>query len=107
MPRKQAPVVDYAVYLAARCAVSLFQILSHSALRTLIAGLAWAAFLIDRRHRLIALDNLRKAFPGRYREAELKGLVLATYRHFFTVLVEISRLPRKMHRHNSSYYFDM
>jgi KDO2-lipid IV(A) lauroyltransferase len=107
MSRQQSRVFDYAVYLAVRLAVCLFQAVSLSTAHAVVAWLAWLAFTVDRRHRLVALENLRKAFPNRYSEAELNRLVLATYRHFFTLMVEISLLPRKVHRHNAAYYFDL
>jgi KDO2-lipid IV(A) lauroyltransferase len=60
--------------------------------------LGWLAYRIDRRHRQVAADNLRLAFP------ELAGspqridrLVRATYRHMTTMAVEIALLPRKLH----------
>jgi KDO2-lipid IV(A) lauroyltransferase len=107
MPSKQTPAVNYAVYLAARIAACVFQIVSNRAARTLATVLGRLAFIVDRRHRVIALDNLRKAFPHRYSEQQLNQLVLASYCHFFTLMVEISQLPRKMHRHNTKRYFDM
>jgi Kdo2-lipid IVA lauroyltransferase/acyltransferase len=107
MPRKQSPPLNYLVYLATRGAVCLFQMVSNATARTIVVGLAWLAFTMDRRHRLIALDNLRKAFPARYSETQLNELVFATYTHLFTLLVEMSQLPRKMHRHNANTYFDL
>jgi KDO2-lipid IV(A) lauroyltransferase len=107
MSRKQSPVVNYAVYVAARLAVCLFQFLSNRGGHYLVAGLAWLAYIVDKRHRLIALENLRQAFPDRPSDALLKARVLATYRYLFTLMMEISQLPRKMHRHNSEYYFDL
>ena len=107
MRRKRSLVFNYAVYLFARLAVCLAHMVSDSTARTLIDGLAWLGYMLDRRHRLVALDNLRQAFPNRYSEAELNKLVIAAYRHFFTLMMEISWLPRRMHRHNAKYYFDI
>jgi lauroyl/myristoyl acyltransferase len=101
MPRKQSPAFHFTVYILARCAICLFQMVSDRVANVLVDALAWIAFAVDKRHRLVALENLRQAFPGGYRESELNKLVLATYRHFFTLMVEICRLPRKMHRHNA------
>ena len=107
MPRKQSPTLNYLVYLATRVGVCLFQIVSREAAQTIVRGLAWLAFRVDRRHRLIALDNLRRAFPGRYSESRLNDLVFATYAHLFNLLVEMSQLPRKMHRGNVAQYFNL
>ena len=60
-------------------------------------GLAWLAYRVDRRHRLVADENLRHAFPGQLRRRACDRLVRAVYRHFCTLLVEIVHLPRKLH----------
>src|SRR5262249_12631882 len=62
---------------------------------------------IDRRHRLVALDNLRQAFPGRYSASELDTLVKRVYQHFCTLLMEIVLLPRKLHVGNWRRHLDL
>ena len=58
-PRKS----DFGVYLAVRCVVCLVQALPPGWARKLACGLAWLAYRVDRRHREVAADNLRHAFP--------------------------------------------
>jgi KDO2-lipid IV(A) lauroyltransferase len=91
---------DIAVYLVVRTVVCLLQMLTWRAAEGFAAGLGWLAYHLDRRHRLVALDNLRHAFPGQYTEAELDSLVRATYRHFARLLVEMVLTPRKLHLQN-------
>jgi KDO2-lipid IV(A) lauroyltransferase len=100
MAKERRPAVDYAVYLVVRLVVCVLQALSPAAARAAARGLAWLAFHVDKRHREVARDNLRHAFPGRYAGAELDCLVRAVYRHFCTVLVEIVQVPRKLHTNN-------
>jgi KDO2-lipid IV(A) lauroyltransferase len=107
MAKPRSLLADYLVYLAVRLLVCLLQTLSPSAARSLAGALAWLAYHLDRRHRLVALDNLRQAFPGYYDDAELDRLVRSVYRHFCTVLVEIIHLPRKMHANTWRRYFDL
>jgi KDO2-lipid IV(A) lauroyltransferase len=97
MSKPRSVVADYGVYLLIRFFVCLIQALSPWTARSVAAGLAWLAYRVDRRHCLVAADNLRQAFPGRYEEAELDQLVLSVYRHFCTLLIEIILLPRKLH----------
>jgi KDO2-lipid IV(A) lauroyltransferase len=98
MSRKsRSHLADFAVYLVVRLGVCLIQMLSWDLARKLANGLAWLAYQVDKRHRQVALDNLRHAFPGRYTEAELDQLVRAVYRHFCTLLTEIILVPRKLH----------
>jgi KDO2-lipid IV(A) lauroyltransferase len=100
MSKQRSRVADYAVYLVVRLLVCVIQALSLAAARRLAGGLAWLAYHVNRRHREVALDNLRKAFPGRFSEAELHRKVRAVYRHFCRVLTEIIHLPRRLHSEN-------
>src|SRR5205085_2710907 len=88
-------LLHYLTYLAVRLFVCLVQSLSYATGVRIAAMLAVLIYRLDRRHREVARENLRRAFPGRYSEKDLSGLILATYRHFCTMLVEISHLPRK------------
>lgn len=97
MAKPRQPAVDSANYLAVRLTVCLLQALPPNVARSFAGGLAWLAYRIDKRHREVARENLRHAFPGRYSEMQIDGLVRAVYRHFCTVLVEIAQFPRKLH----------
>jgi KDO2-lipid IV(A) lauroyltransferase len=94
-PRKKA--VDFAVYFGVRVVIAVVQALPPRAARAIAHGLAWLAYHVDRRHRAVAADNLRRAFPGRYDDpAACDRAVRAVYRHFFTVGLEIVQLPRTL-----------
>jgi KDO2-lipid IV(A) lauroyltransferase len=107
LAKTRSRLADYAVYLVVRLVVCVVQALSLAAARRLARGLAWLVHRIDRRHRLVARDNLCQAFPGKYTDAELDALVRAVYRHFCTMLMEIIHLPRKLHTTNWRRYIDM
>jgi len=96
-PRSQA--ADFAVYLAIRVVVCILQALSFRTARKVASGLAWLIYKIDRRHRLVAMDNLQHAF-GVGDETERDRLVRAVYRHFCTMLVEIVSMPRMLRPEN-------
>jgi KDO2-lipid IV(A) lauroyltransferase len=98
--KQRSRVADYAVYLVVRLLVCVIQALSLAVARRLAAGLAWLAYHLDRRHRTVALDNLRQAYPGQFNDAELHRMVRNVYRHFCRVLVEIIHLPRRLHSEN-------
>src|SRR5712692_2823331 len=100
MPKPRFLLADYAVYLLVRIFVCVIQGLPPRAALGLAAGLAWLTYRINRRHREVARDNLRQAFPGRYDEAELDEEVRAVYRHFCALLIEIIQIPRHLHAHN-------
>jgi KDO2-lipid IV(A) lauroyltransferase len=107
MSKARSKLADYGVYLVVRVFVCVVQALSMSAARGLARALAWLAYHVDRRHREVAKDNLRQAFPGRYSETDLDRLVRRVYRHFCTMLVEIIHLPRKLHTTNWRRHFDL
>jgi KDO2-lipid IV(A) lauroyltransferase len=107
MAKDRRPAVDYVVYLVVRLLVCVLQALPPNALRAVASGLTWLGYRVDRRHREVARDNLRHAFPGRYSDAQLDHLVRNVYRHFCTVLFEIVMLPRKLHVHNWRRHIEM
>lgn len=107
MSPKRSWWIDYSVYLVVRSFVCVIQALSLNAGRIFARGLAWLAYHLDRRHRNVALENLRHAFPGRYTDAERDTLVRAVFRHFCTLLIEIIHLPRLLHAHNWRTYLDL
>jgi KDO2-lipid IV(A) lauroyltransferase len=98
--KRRSPGTDWLVYVAFRTALCLIQALPFALACRLADLMAWLAYHIDRRHRLVALDNLRQAFPGAYSEAELDALVRKVYRHFCVVLIEILFLERLVHENN-------
>src|SRR5579875_3658458 len=99
MSKPRSKLADFAVYLGVRVVVCFLQVLSFRAASQAANILAWLAYHVDRRHRLVARDNLRYAF-GDGDAAERDRLVRAVYRHFCTMLMEIIHLPRKLHPHN-------
>ena len=96
MSKPRSKLADFAVYLVVRVVVCIVQMLSFRAACQVAVALAWLIYHVDRRHRLVALDNLQHAF-GDGDAAERDRLVRAIYRHFCTVLMEIIHLPRKLH----------
>jgi Kdo2-lipid IVA lauroyltransferase/acyltransferase len=96
MSKPHSRVVDYLIYAVVRFVLAVVQALPFRAACRLAEGLAWLAYHLDRRHRLVALDNLQHAFPEMDDRARDR-LVRGVYRHFCVLVVELSRLPRCMH----------
>jgi KDO2-lipid IV(A) lauroyltransferase len=93
MSQARSRWADYLVYVVIRAAVAVVQMLSLRAAYRLADVLAWLAYHVDRRHRLVADENLRCAFPH-LDERRRDRLVRGVYRHFCRVLIEIVHLPR-------------
>lgn len=98
MAKPRRPAFDLAVYLAVRTVVCVAQAAPTRWAFTFAELLAALAYRLDRRHRLVASENLRHAFPG-LPPAAVDRLVRGCYRHFCTLIVEIALLPRKLHVH--------
>ncbi len=99
MAKRNSPGADYALYVVVRVLVCLVQALSWDLALGLARGLAWLIYRVDRRHRLVAADNVRQAYPE-LDEPAVDRLVRASYVHLTTMLVEIIRLPRFLRRRN-------
>ena len=99
MAKPRRPSFDLAVYLAVRVVVCVVQAAPTRWAFAFAELLARFAYHVDKRHRLVAAENLRHAFPGLH-PAAVDRLVRGCYRHFCTLIVEIALLPRKLHVHN-------
>lgn len=99
--KQRSPFRDYLVYLVVRLVVCILQALPLRAGVAFSRFLAWVAYRVDRRHRQVALENLRHAFPDC---TDPDRLVRDVYRHFTLVLVEIVHLQRRIHQTNWNDY---
>jgi Kdo2-lipid IVA lauroyltransferase/acyltransferase len=99
MAKERSAGVDYVVYLAVRVLVCVVQAVPLGVAEVLAAGIAWVAYHLNRRHRAVAVENLRHAFPTLSDNA-IDRRVRAVYQHFCLLLIEIIHLPRKLHSNN-------
>ncbi len=98
MAAKHRPALDMAAYVAVRVVVGMVQALPTGWAFAASGGFGWIVHRIDKRHREVAADNLRHAFPELGNDpAKLDRLVRGCYRHFALLIVEIALLPRKLH----------
>lgn len=97
-------VGDYLVYLVVRVLVCVIQCLSIETASAMAKGMARVVYILDRRHRIVALDNLRIAFGDRYSATERRRLVLEVYEHCCRIVVEIAFLPRRLRVYNWKRY---
>jgi KDO2-lipid IV(A) lauroyltransferase len=107
MSKPRSQFFDYLVYLLVRWFVCVIQSLPLQTAGSLATALAWLIHRIDRRHRLVALENLKHAFGEDLTDAEREGMVRAVYTHFCRLLIEIIHLPRRLHLRNWRDYVDL
>jgi KDO2-lipid IV(A) lauroyltransferase len=96
MPKPRSAWRDYAVYLALRTVVCLVQAMPAPLAWRMSELLAWLVHVLDRRHRQVAADNLRHAFPH-LSDAQIAQVVRKVYRHFGLMIIEMMLMPRKYH----------
>jgi KDO2-lipid IV(A) lauroyltransferase len=98
--KRRRPALDYTVYLAVRLVVAVAQSLSVRQSYAFADRLAALLYRVDKRHRAVAMENLRLAFGHRYDEAGRDRIVRGVYQHFCRMLMEMLHIPRKLHPTN-------
>ena len=97
MKRKRPLALDYLVYVVVRLLVMILQALSVEQSYAFAGWLARLMYRVDKRHRVVAMENLQHAFGNKYSEAERDQIVRGVYLHFCRMIVEMLHIPRKMH----------
>lgn len=90
-------VVDYVAYLGVRLLVFVAQSMSMKQSYALADGIAALIYRVDKRHRQVAMDNLKHAFGGEYSEEECDQIVRGVYRHFLRMVMEMLHIPKLLH----------
>lgn len=106
MSKPRSKTNDYAVYVIVRILVCVVQALSWRGARAFAHGLAWLAYRVDKRHRLVAAESLRHSYPH-LTPGESEHLVRSVYCHFCTLVMEIAHIPRKLNTHNWRRHVDL
>jgi Kdo2-lipid IVA lauroyltransferase/acyltransferase len=94
------------VYLAVRGVVCVLQAVPVRGAFAFAGLLARLAYRIDKRHRLVAAENLQHAFPERS-GGEIDNLVRGCYEHYALMIIEMVLLPRKLRTANWRRYGSM
>lgn len=104
MARRRSILVDWLGYLALRSLVCAAQAISWPMALSCAKVLAGLVYRFDRRHRQVAEDNIRHAFPDLAPEA-VQSLARRSLEHLFQMVFEIIRLPRVVRHSNVNDYF--
>ena len=109
MPRHKVrrPWLDYLVYLAVRLVVAFAQMLSIEQSYALAKALAWLIYNVDKRHRVVGLENLKMAYGDRYTDGERDRIIRGVYLHFCMMIMEMLHIPRKIHLTNWRQYVSL
>ena len=104
MAKKRNKAIDYSVFLVIRVLVCFLQSIPLEWAYQVAKLLAHFVHAVDKRHRKVALENIRLAFGDRYNEEQRKRLVFDVYHHFCKMFIEMMFIPRKLHKQNWKKY---
>jgi KDO2-lipid IV(A) lauroyltransferase len=107
MAKNTSRTTHFGVYLLVRILVCVIQAMPPRMALSLADGLAWLAYRLDKRHREVAADNLRHAFPEITSPTEIDRRVRAVFRHFCRLVIDIAFIPRKLHPCNWRRHVDL
>ncbi|RMF98311.1 MAG: hypothetical protein D6734_00600 [Candidatus Schekmanbacteria bacterium] len=60
----------------------------------LFSFFAYITFIVDKKHRIRAMENIRSAFRNEMSEKEIKKSAYESFRNMFLTFVEMCRIPR-------------
>ena len=104
MSKEHSRIADFAVYALVRVIFCFLQMLSYDTARRFARGLAWLVYKVDKRHRLVADENLRHAYGDTLTAEQRDIMIRGIYEHFCRVLIEIIHLTRRLHTQNWKRY---
>lgn len=104
--KKRSTIRNFSEFLVVRMLLSLLQAMPLSWGYRLARYLAWIAYHIDRRHRVVAEQNLLIAYP-RSSSTERDQTIRQVYLHFCKMVIEMTHLPRMLHVHNWKKYMEL
>ena len=63
-------------------------------------AVGWGVWFVDRRHRIVADENLRAAYGDSLSAEERGRIIRGVYRNLGFILIEMIKTPRVIHRHS-------
>lgn len=107
MSKERSKGKDYLVYLAVRLVLCVISILSFESACRLAGLFAWLVHRLDRRHRLVADENLQHAYGEAMTPEQRERTIRAVYTHFCTLLIELIHMPRRLQVHTWKKYGEL
>jgi len=105
--RKRSKTNDYVLYLIVRACVTIFRLLPLKICMLIGRFFAYGGFLVDRRRRTIAEENLRNAYGEDLSDRQIRETVRRSYLHLASVGIDFIKLPRIVNSNNWRNYFEV
>ncbi len=107
MKKKSSKLSDFVQYIGVRAFVSVIRLLPLNIGMLVGKSLAYAIYLIDRKHRKVAYENLRNAYGEDLSDFQIKKIIRRNYLHFASVGIDFIRLPQIVNSSNWQKRFEV
>lgn len=107
MKKKRFKLSDFVQYIGLKAFVSVIRLLPLNIGMLLGKSLAYAVYLIDRKHRTVADENLRNAYGEDLSDFQIKKIIRRNYLHFASVGIDFIKLPQIVNSSNWQKHFEM
>jgi len=98
---------DFVQYIGVRAFVSVIRLLPLNIGMLVGKSLAYAIYLIDRKHRKVAYENLRNAYGEDLSDFQIKKIIRRNYLHFASVGIDFIKMPQIVNQSNWQKYFEV
>ena len=105
--RGRSKTIDFALYIVLRAFVAIIQQLPLNICMLVGRVLAYAGYLLDRKRRAIAEENLRNAYGEKLSDSQMKEIIRRSYVHLASVGIDFIKLPRIVNDNNWRNYFEV
>ena len=107
MKKKSSKLSDFVQYIGVRAFVSVIRLLPLNICMLVGKSLAYAIYLIDRKHRKVADKNLRNAYGEDLSDFQIKKIIRRNYLHFASVGIDFIKMPQIVNQNNWQKHFEV
>jgi len=102
-----SPLFDYLIYLCLRAGIMLIQLCPIEVAQAVARALGNLLFMVDKRHRERAIDNLTQAFGSEWSPHHIRTVARRCCQHMVMLGVEILSLAKLINRNNWFEYVNL
>src|SRR4030042_2698641 len=104
MKKKRSKISDFVQYVGLRAFVAIIQLLPLNFCMLIGRFFAYAGYLVDRKRRTIAEENLRNAYSEDLSDLRIREIIRRSYLHLASVGIDFIKLPRIINGNNCRKY---
>ena len=107
MKRKRSKIVNFVQYIGLKTLVAFIRLIPLQIGVLVLKSLAYLFYLVDRKQRRIAYENLRTAYGDGLSDFQIRKIIRSTYLHFALVWIDFVKLPQIVNSSNWQNYFEV